>query len=263
MGGLRPDCVFQPAKFRPDSQNIPWKSGWEDYFFAAAAQFSLTSESMHHSPSAAPAVLPERQPHAEGNFYVVKPEGVGPGMNPRIQRLRKLSFECEPSISIERALHQTAFYQANNGRYSVPVMRALQFLDHCEKKTLYLGEDELIVGERGPLPKAVPTFPELTCHSVEDFHVLNTRDQQRYHVAAEDIARYAEEVIPYWQGRTMRSVFSTTCRTLGGGHTSPVFSLSSWSSVLRAIPCSMGKSTSKACSISSGRSRPTSIRWTI
>jgi len=152
----------------------------------------------------APASLPERQPNAEGNFYIPKPHAIGPGMNERVQRLRKLSFETGPSITIERALHQTAFYKANNGKYSVPVMRAMQFLDHCEKKTIYIGEDELIVGERGPKPKAVPTFPELNCHSVEDFHVLNTREQQRYHVDAADMGIYEKEVIPYWQGRTMR-----------------------------------------------------------
>ncbi|MEJ2197981.1 MAG: glycyl radical protein, partial [Desulfuromonadales bacterium] len=68
---------------------------------------------------------------------------------------------------------------------------------------------ELIVAERGPKPKAVPTFPELTCHSVEDFHVLNTRDQQRYTISDEDVAIYAREVIPYWQGKTIRErIFS-------------------------------------------------------
>ena len=125
-------------------------------------------------------------------------------MNPRIQRLRKLSFEAEPSLSIERALHQTGYHKAHLGKYSTPVMRALTFLDHCEKKTLYLGADELIVGERGPFPKSVPTFPELTCHSVEDFHVLNTRHQQRYTISQQDIDTYAEEIIPYWKGRTQR-----------------------------------------------------------
>lgn len=147
---------------------------------------------------------PERSAKAEGNFYEESKNAIGPGMNERIQRLRKLSVETEPSISIERAIHQTAFYKENNGRYSVPVMRALTFLDHCRKKTIYIGEDELIVGERGPKPKAVPTFPELTCHSVEDLNVLNTREMQRYHVAPEDIKTYEEEVIPYWQGRTQR-----------------------------------------------------------
>ena len=129
---------------------------------------------------------------------------VGPGMNPRIQRLRKLSVETEPSLSIERALHETAFYRENYGKHSIPVLRALNFHDHCQRKTLYLGADELIVGERGPAPKAVPTFPELTCHSVEDFRILNSRDQQRYRISDADIDTYAREVIPYWRGRTVR-----------------------------------------------------------
>ncbi len=129
--------------------------------------------------------VPQRKAAAEGNFYAASQNGLGPGMNPRIQRLRKLSVETEPSLSIERALHETAFYRENYGKYSIPVLRALNFLDHCKRKTLYLGADELIVGERGPRPKAVPTFPELTCHSVEDFHVLNTREQQRYTISQE------------------------------------------------------------------------------
>ncbi len=149
-------------------------------------------------------IAPQRKPAAEGNFYSESKGAVGPGMNPRIQRLRKLSVDTQPSLSIERALHETAFYKENYGKYSVPVLRALNFLDHCKKKTIYLGDDELIVGERGPRPCAVPTFPELTCHSVEDFQVLNTREQQRYTISAEDIETYAREVIPYWQGRTVR-----------------------------------------------------------
>jgi len=148
--------------------------------------------------------IPQREAAAEGNFYTPNHNAIGPGMNPRIQRLRKLSVETEPSLSIERALHETAFYRENYGKYSIPVLRALNFLDHCQKKNLYIGADELIVGERGPAPKAVPTFPELTCHSVEDFEVLNTREQQRYTISQEDIDTYAHEVIPYWQGRTVR-----------------------------------------------------------
>jgi pyruvate formate-lyase/glycerol dehydratase family glycyl radical enzyme len=148
--------------------------------------------------------IPQRKAAAEGNFYPESGSAIGPGMNPRIQRLRKLSVETEPSLSIERALHETTFYRENYGKYSIPVLRAMNFLDHCRKKTLYIADDELIVGERGPKPRAVPTFPELTCHSVEDFHVLNSRDQQRYTISDEDIETYAREVIPYWQGKTIR-----------------------------------------------------------
>ena len=154
-------------------------------------------------------ISPERTATAEGNFYKPHHAEIGPGMNERIQKLRKLSFEAEPTLSIERALHETEFYKANYGKFSIPVLRALNFLDHCRKKTIYMGEGELIVGERGPKPKCVPTFPELTCHSVEDFHVLNTRDMQRYTISQQDIDIYENEVIPYWQGKTQRErIFS-------------------------------------------------------
>lgn len=147
---------------------------------------------------------PERRASAEGNFYKPLENKIGPGMNTRVQKLRKLSFEAEPSLSIERALIQTEFYKNNYGKHAIPVMRSLNFLEICKKKTIYLGEGELIVGERGPAPKVVPTFPELTCHSIEDFLVLNTRDMQRYTISQEDIDIYEKEVIPYWEGKTIR-----------------------------------------------------------
>lgn len=147
--------------------------------------------------------LPQRDANTEGNFYLKSKKKL-PGMNPRIQRLRKLSFDAEPSISIERALIETDFYKKNFGKYPIPVLRALNFKEICQHKTIYFGDDELIVGERGPNPKAVPTFPELTCHSVEDLNVLNTRELQRYTISKEDIERYSKVVIPYWEGKTQR-----------------------------------------------------------
>ena len=154
-------------------------------------------------------ITPERPAVTEGNFYEPKTILTGPGMNLRIQNLRKQSVETEPSLSIERALHETAFYKENYGKYPIPVLRALNFMDHCRKKIIYIGDNELIVGERGPKPKCVPTFPELTCHSVEDFNVLNTREMQRYAISQEDITQYEKEVIPFWKGKTMRErIFS-------------------------------------------------------
>ena len=125
-------------------------------------------------------------------------------MNERTRRLRRQSLDTPPSISGERARLITEFYLANDGRYSVPVMRAWAFHHLCRHKTIYLGEDELIVGERGPSPKAVPTFPELTCHSVEDLKILNSRPKTWYRVDDEAVTLYEERVIPYWRGRSMR-----------------------------------------------------------
>lgn len=125
-------------------------------------------------------------------------------MSSRIERLRQQSFSIKPGLSVERALLETEFYQDNYGKYSIPVLRALFFKYLCEKKTIYIGDDELIVGERGPAPRIVSTFPELTCHSAEDLRILNSRSMASYRVAEEDIKKYEDIVIPYWQGRSMR-----------------------------------------------------------
>ncbi|MCK9341412.1 MAG: formate C-acetyltransferase/glycerol dehydratase family glycyl radical enzyme, partial [Synergistaceae bacterium] len=94
-------------------------------------------------------------------------------MNERIKRLRDESFEAHPSICIERAVLETEFYKENDNKYPMPVMRAMNFRHICQDKKIYIGKDELIVGERGSKPKAVSTFPELTCHSREDLEILN------------------------------------------------------------------------------------------
>jgi len=98
----------------------------------------------------------------------------------------------------------TEFYRENLGKHSPPVLRALSFQYLCAHKTVYVGADELIVGERGPAPKATPTFPELTCHSVEDLRILASRPKTRYAVSDADLALYEAEIIPYWRGRSMR-----------------------------------------------------------
>lgn len=163
-------------------------------------------ETVHNSNKTTP---PERPASVEGNFYSPLKNNTGPGMNERVQRLRKLSFDAAPSLSIERAQIQTDFYKINYGKYAIPILRGLNYLNICEKKTIYFGKDELIVGERGPAPKCVPTFPELTCHSVEDFHVLNNRDMQPYTISQEDIDIYERDIIPYWEGKTIRErIFS-------------------------------------------------------
>jgi len=137
------------------------------------------------------------------NFQIKNPENLG-GMNDRIRRLRQENFDTPTTLSIERALIETAFYKEHDGTMPIAVLRAQNFYEICKKKTIYIGKDELIVGERGPVPKAVPTFPELTCHSVEDLHTLDTRELQSYHISQADIDTYEREVIPYWKGKTQR-----------------------------------------------------------
>ena len=125
-------------------------------------------------------------------------------MTERTSKLREESLNARPRISHERALLMTEFYEKNQGRYSVPVMRAKAFYYLCQHKTIYIGNDELIVGERGPAPKATPTYPELTCHSIDDLQILNSRPKTNYAVDDECIRIYKEKIIPFWRGRSIR-----------------------------------------------------------
>jgi formate C-acetyltransferase len=125
-------------------------------------------------------------------------------MTERVTKLRQQSFDAPVTLSAERAAIVTDFYLENIGRYSVPVTRAKAFEYLCSQQNIYIGEGELIVGERGPRPKAVPTYPELTCHSEEDLRTLNSRPKTHYALDEADIAVYRDKVIPFWRGRTMR-----------------------------------------------------------
>ena len=125
-------------------------------------------------------------------------------MNSRIKRLRAESLAAEARVSAERARLLTEFYRENLGKHPVVVLRAKAFHHLCQHKTIYIGEGELIVGERGPAPKIVPTFPELTCHSEEDLRILDSREKTHYAVAEGVVREYAAEIIPYWHGRSLR-----------------------------------------------------------
>ncbi|MGP8158755.1 MAG: trans-4-hydroxy-L-proline dehydratase [Thermoplasmata archaeon] len=126
-------------------------------------------------------------------------------MNERVARLRQETLDTRPRLSIERAALITEFYRQDKTA-SVPIRRALALRYLMGHEPIYIGPDELIVGERGPEPKAAPTFPELCCHTLDDFEILNAREKIPYLV--DDHARQVqkEDVIPYWQGRSMRDL---------------------------------------------------------
>jgi pyruvate formate-lyase/glycerol dehydratase family glycyl radical enzyme len=126
-------------------------------------------------------------------------------MNTRIERLRSECVNALPSVSGERAELLTSFYQSlDSDKRSVPVQRALAFQHLLEHQRIHVGRDELIVGERGPGPRATPTYPELCCHTLEDLRILPTRGKTPFQVDEDTRALYTDTVIPFWDGRSMR-----------------------------------------------------------
>ncbi len=127
-------------------------------------------------------------------------------LSPRVARLRQQSLEAIPTLSAERARLMTEFYQQDLGLISAPMRRALAFQYLMEHKTICINDGELIVGEKGPAPAAAPTFPELCCHSLADLEILDSREKIPFKVSAETRRLYAEQIIPFWRGRSMRDL---------------------------------------------------------
>ncbi len=126
-------------------------------------------------------------------------------MNSRIEKLRKESLEAEPRITAERAVLLTEFFKGGAARSaSVPVQRAGAFRHIMENKKIHIGEGELIVGERGDLPKAVPTYPEVCIHSAEDLSVLAKREKVAFQSDDSVKEVYEETIIPFWKGHSIR-----------------------------------------------------------
>lgn len=123
----------------------------------------------------------------------------------RIARLRKESLEAVNRISVERAQLVTQFYKSDIApTLSTPEKRAYCLYHIFENKHIYIGDGELIVGERGPAPKATPTYPEVILHTLEDFQVLNDREKVSFKVSKEDMDIYENEIIPFWKGNSNR-----------------------------------------------------------
>ncbi|MBD3386863.1 formate C-acetyltransferase/glycerol dehydratase family glycyl radical enzyme [candidate division KSB1 bacterium] len=126
-------------------------------------------------------------------------------MNQRIKHLREKSLDKKASLSTERAELLTRFYQSGKAdRVSIPVARAMAFRYLLDNKTIFIDVKELIVGERGPEPKATPTYPEICTHTLNDLDILNSRAKINFSVSDADKQIYRDEIIPFWRGRCIR-----------------------------------------------------------
>ena len=126
-------------------------------------------------------------------------------LSDRIKKLREQSLNAVNRISAERALLITEFYKSGVAAAEpVPVQRALSFKYILENKSICINEGELIVGERGPAPKATPTYPEICIHTLQDLQILNDRKKVSFKSDEETRAAYRDIIIPFWKGRSNR-----------------------------------------------------------
>lgn len=128
------------------------------------------------------------------------------GSTERTKMLRQASVNTPHALSMERALLETEFYKNNYGKFETPVLRALNFKYLMENRKLYIGDGELIVGEKADRPQAAPTFPELCCHTMDDLKILDERKYINFSVSEDDKNLHKDIIMPFWKGKATRDI---------------------------------------------------------
>lgn len=164
------------------------------------------------------------------------------GSTERINRLRDSYWNHAPSVDIERAAVFTEVYKEMQYE-DVIVKRAEAFKRYMEKKTINIYPDELIVGTSGKAPRAFVFCPDISWIWLKDeLDTIDTRPQDPYCIAEEDRETLRNEILPYWEGKSMEEycfahmtdeikniavgtnvVFGENKTTVGGGETAAGF----------------------------------------
>jgi len=128
-------------------------------------------------------------------------------LNGRIAKLRRESVGAAVRVSGERAALITQFYKTKQAKGRTgPIQRSLAFKYLLERVSIPIEDGQLIVGIRGTGPNEVPTYPEISIHSVSDLETLDSRTNMPYRVDKKTRELYEKEVIPFWKDASMRDL---------------------------------------------------------
>lgn len=116
-----------------------------------------------------------------------------------------------PSVSHHRAQLVTEFMQTASEQ-SPAIRQANAFLYLCQHLPIGIGQNEMIVGERGEggVPRAVPTFPELWAHTRDHLEQTRARSTQKFSVSDSAICIYEQTVYPFWKGKSVVNILESS-----------------------------------------------------
>lgn len=147
--------------------------------------------------------------------FVPRPAGVMEGLTPRLQRLRDNYLQARPSVSIFRALTVTRVTKENLGLPKI-LLRAKAFKASCEEAPLLIQDEELIVGHPCGKARAGAFSPDIAWRWVhEELDTMGTRPQDPFVISEADKKTIREEIVPFWEGRSLDEVCEAQYREAG------------------------------------------------
>lgn len=123
----------------------------------------------------------------------------------RVERLRRRIVDAHQEVCAERARYLTESMRLHWEKHQLTRMSLA--LEHILNNiSVIIREDELIVGCRTSKLKGAPLFPENKSRWIEgDLENFDIRILQRALITAEEKRELAEEILPFWQGRTVEN----------------------------------------------------------
>lgn len=124
-------------------------------------------------------------------------------MNQRLSSLKDRVLLTDPTLCVERARIYTQVHRENE---SLPIVRkrALALRKTLEKMSIFIADDELIVGNHASKLKAAPIFPEYAVNwLIKELDEIDRRPAESYY-ATDEVKKELKEICAYWKGRTLQ-----------------------------------------------------------
>ena len=114
----------------------------------------------------------------------------------------------KPQIDVERGLYFTESFMETEGQ-PLNLRWAKALYRYAEKATVYIDDNQLLVGRSGKKGRYGILYPELDGNIFKEaIEKLPTRDNSPFDISADEARIVAEEIAPYWVGKTFHENFA-------------------------------------------------------
>ncbi|MCL1975921.1 MAG: formate C-acetyltransferase/glycerol dehydratase family glycyl radical enzyme [Firmicutes bacterium] len=120
----------------------------------------------------------------------------------RVERLKDLLLNTRPEMDLENARLLTQGFREAEGLPLI-LRKAHAIRKQCREKTIFINEDELIVGNSGSKLRGGILCAD-SCWSVLDTELesISSRPYDPFYLSGADKTIFEQEIKPYWQGRS-------------------------------------------------------------
>jgi formate C-acetyltransferase len=125
----------------------------------------------------------------------------------RVNKTLERFLNTTPSICAERAVLITESYKETEGQ-PMTIRRAKALEKILSGMSIFIQDDEIIVGNQCSMPRSAPIFPEFSCKWVEEELDRFEKRTADVFLISEDVKEKLRTVFTYWNGKTTNEIAS-------------------------------------------------------